>query len=237
VECLLKSNPSVGLAYAWSIDIDENDLPMNIVRDSTEQGEVCLKFVNKNFIGNASATVIRRDCFEKIGGYNTKFREQNAQGCEDLDLYLRIAEKYQFRVVPEFLIGYRQIIGSMSCNTHAMEKSRHLTLVDFQSRNPEIPPKSYQHSWGAFYAYLATRSNFSDDNWNAIIWSYKGIKAKATFFYNYKMLLLSILKLVFRPITSLIWPNYKSWIVFKRNLKATIFPNKQQSILMLNHKN
>jgi glycosyltransferase involved in cell wall biosynthesis len=231
LQCLLQSNPSVGLSYAWSIDIDEDDLPMS-TRDSTEEGEVCLKFVKRNFIGNASSTLIRRACFEKIGGYNTKLREQNAQGCEDFDLYLRIAEQYEFRVVPEFLIGYRQIIGSMSCNTYAMHKSRQLVLEDFQRRNPEIPTELYLDYWYRYYLYLASRSNFSDDHWNAIIWCYKGIKANPTFFYSYKMLLFSILKMIFRPLTSLIWPNYKSWFLFKRNLKARIFPNKQQSMMI-----
>lgn len=235
LKCLLKAEPSVGLAYAWSIDIDENDIPMNMLRAATEERKVCLKFANINFIGHASATLIRRECLENIGGYNTHFREQNAQGCEDFDLYLRIAEKYEFRVVPELLIGYRQVIGSMSCNSHAMEKSRQLALVDFQCRNPEIPTTSYKYSWSNFYAYLANRCNFSDQHWNAIIWSCKGIKFNPKFLYNYKGLLMSILKLIAKPLTSLIWPNYKSWFVFKRKIKGYIISNKYQSLVPNNN--
>ncbi|MDB9374431.1 glycosyltransferase family 2 protein [Nodularia sphaerocarpa] len=231
LQSLLKSEPSVGLVYAWSIYIDENDLPMNMILDSTEEGEVCLKFVNINFIGHASATLIRRECFEQIGGYNTQFREQNAQGCEDFDLYLRIAEKYEFRVVPEILIGYRQVFGSMSCNSLAMEKSRKLALVDFQCRNPEISPTTYTYSWTNFYAYLAYKSNVSDDHWNGMIWSWKGIKVDPKFWYNYKVLLFSIVKMIAKPVSSLIWPNYKSWFVFKRNIKRYMISNKQQSIM------
>lgn len=229
LQCMLEAELSVGLVYAWSIDIDEYDLPTGKNRISTEEGEVCLKLVKRNFIGHASATLIRRACFDNIGGYNTQFRSQNAQGCEDFDLYLRIAEKYKFRVVPEFLIGYRQVVGSMSCNSQAMEKSRHLALVDFQRRNPEIPTTSYKDSWINYYIYLANRSYFAGDHWQAIIWSLKGIKLQPKTRSNYKRLLLSFLKLVAQPVTSLIWSDQRAWLNFKKNFQKIIDFNKQQA--------
>ena len=46
-----------------------------------------------------------------------------AQGCEDWDLYLRIAEHFSIRVVPEYLVAYRQTSSSMSANAENMAAS------------------------------------------------------------------------------------------------------------------
>ncbi|MEG4962177.1 hypothetical protein QUA78_27505 [Microcoleus sp. K4-B3] len=73
--------------------------------NSTIKGEVYTALVYKYFIGNASSSLIRRVCFAKAGGYNCKLKLENAQGCEDWELHLRIVEHYQFKVVPKYLVG------------------------------------------------------------------------------------------------------------------------------------
>ncbi|MEG4172490.1 hypothetical protein QUA11_33720, partial [Microcoleus sp. S13_D1] len=109
-----------------------------------------------NTIGNLNATqlsssLIRRICFERVGGYNCQWKAENAQGCEDLELFLRIAEHYQFKVVPEFLVGYRQISSRMSCNYAAMAKSHSLIMADVRERHPEIPANIYPWYSSSFY--------------------------------------------------------------------------------------
>lgn len=86
-------------------------------------------------------------------------KAQNAQGCEDWELHLRIAEHYQFKVVPEFLVGYRQIPSSMSCNYAAMAKCQALIMADVRPRHPEIPASIDRWSNSNFYIYLAIKSN------------------------------------------------------------------------------
>jgi glycosyltransferase involved in cell wall biosynthesis len=218
VECMLASPESVGLVYAWSVDIDEQDVPTGGCRKSWEEGDVRLILATKNFVGHASATLIRRACFDQVGGYNTEFREHNAQGCEDFDLYLRISEKYQFRVVPELLIGYRQVMGSMSCNSQAMSKSREMVMLEFQRRNPEVPATVYKSAWINYYRYLAGKSNYAGDYWHTIIWSYEGMKLKPNNLFNYKRIIISLIKLILNPLKSLIWPNSESWLKFRKQI-------------------
>ena len=226
VQCMLEAGLSVGLVYAWSVYVDEQGLPTGGCKTSKEEGEVYISLVSGNFIGSASAPLIRRACFEQVGGYNSQLRAQNAQGCEDWDLYLRIAEHYQFRVVPEFLIGYRQVIGSMSCNYAAMAKSHQLTMADAQRRNPEIPAKIYRWSRSSYYLYLAHQSRRCGYHWSSLFWTYKALKLEPVILLNnqlYKPSLISLLKLIARPLTSLIWSNHISWLRFKRQLK----PNRR----------
>jgi len=105
VSCMLQAEPSVGLVYSWSVDIDEDELATGGFHASTIQGNVYTTLICHNFLGNASASLIRRDCLQAVGQYNCNLKEQNAQGCEDWELYLHIAERYQYQVVPEFNVA------------------------------------------------------------------------------------------------------------------------------------
>jgi len=176
IECLTKSEPTVGVVYSWSVDINEQDLLTGGFYNSTIAGEVYQALVYKYFIGNASSSLIRRACFEKIGGYNCQLKLENAQGCEDWELHLRIAQHYQFKVVPEYLVGYRQITSSMSCNFTAMAKSQSLIMADVQQRHPEIPSSIYRWSSSNFYIYLAVKSNRSGNHQSTLLWLYRAFK-------------------------------------------------------------
>jgi hypothetical protein len=60
---------------------------------------------------------------EEFGGFDTWLRSQGAEGCEDLLLQLRIAERYRFGEVTEYLVGYRRLPGNMSSNPDQMIRS------------------------------------------------------------------------------------------------------------------
>lgn len=177
VQCFLESEPSVGLVYSWSVDIDQDDLPTGIFRAAKIEGEVYITLVCHNFIGNASASMIRRDCLQQIGGYNSQLKEQAAQGCEDWDLYLRIAEVCQFRVVPDFLIGYRKITNSMSRDSTQMAKSHHLVMQAVRQRHPEIPTALYGFSSSSLYIYFAHQSHYFQDHKTTLFWLGQAIKS------------------------------------------------------------
>ena len=162
VHCMLKAGPSVGLVYAWSVVIDEHNLLTGDFCASPIEGEVFETLLSHNFLGNASVCLIRRNCINEVGYYSRKFSQQNAQGCEDWDLCLRIAERHQFRVVSEFLIGYRKTKNSMSRNYTAMANSHSLMLDGFRRERSEISPIIYQLSVVNFYLYLAHDSTWSD---------------------------------------------------------------------------
>lgn len=200
VQCMLNSESSVGLVYSWSLDIDREDLLTGGFYNSTIEGEVYKPLIYKYFIGNASSSLIRRVCLEKVGGYNCQLKAENAQGCEDWDLYLRIAEYYQFKVVPEFLVGYRQITSSMSSNCAEMAKSHALIMADIRQRHPEIVPSIYNWSSSKFYIYFASKNKQSKNYKSTLVWLYKALKADwlmTILHHNFYLLTIdSILKLI-----------------------------------------
>lgn len=177
VRCLLQAEPSVGLVYSWSIDINEEDKLTGDFRAANIEGDVFTTLLCHNFLGNASSTLIRRSCVEKIGGYNTQLKAQNAQGCEDWDFYLRIAEHYQFKVVPEFFIGYRKVANTMSGDYKKMAKSHELMLKEIQQKHSDISKGLYQLSKSSFYMYLARQSSIYDNHHQTLYWLSQALKA------------------------------------------------------------
>lgn len=71
---------------------------------------------------------MRRAVLQELGGFETSLRAVGAEGCEDLLLQLRIAARYQFGEIPEYLVGYRRRPGSMSSDTEQMLKSGMLAV-------------------------------------------------------------------------------------------------------------
>ena len=155
VFCLMEAGPSVGLTYTWSLDIDEEDRLTGEFRASRVEGDAYATLLTHNFIGNASASLIRRECLEKVGNYDAGFMQSNAQGCEDWDLYLRITRCYLIRVVPEFLVGYRRAKESMSTQYDKMARSQNYMLNLIRSQNDNIPNLLYKLSMLNLYLYFA----------------------------------------------------------------------------------
>ncbi len=177
VDCAIAGGANVGVVYSWSVYIDEADALLGGVRAFTIAGDVLLTLLCHNFIGNASASLIRRCCLESVGGYNSEFRAQSAQGCEDWDLYLRLAEDYAFGVVPEFLVGYRKLQTSMSQDYTAMAKSYCLVLESAKQRQPQLPDRLVRLSKGNFFMYLAFEADRVSDACNTLVWISRALRS------------------------------------------------------------
>lgn len=175
VRCMLHEGPSTGLVYVWSVHIDERGLLTGGSNASDIEGDVLVASIFSNFVGNASAPLIRRVCFDRVGGYDVRFFKQNAQGCEDSDLYIRIAVSYKYRVVKEFLCGYRKRIGSMSFNYRSMEKSYFVLMGDARQRYPDIPSFVCRWSRSRHYLYFSNQSQLRAHYWASILYLCKAV--------------------------------------------------------------
>lgn len=212
VNCALEGGSSVGMVYSWSIYIDETDAPLGGFRAFSITKNVFQTLVCHNFLGNASASLIRCSCLEKVGSYNTNLRTQNAQGCEDWDLYLRLAKYYQFQVVPEFLVGYRKSSSSLSRDYAAMAKSYCLVLNAVRQEHPEIPGFLFRLSIGNFFMYLAYECGRARDYKNTLLWMKRALQSD--------------------PITPLIRPSLYRLVfeIFWRSRSALSQPNLHKQL-------
>jgi glycosyltransferase involved in cell wall biosynthesis len=165
IAMMAESGPEVGLVYCWYAIIDAKGLVKGIAKP-THFGNVLSALCANNFIGNASSPLMRKDVILAAGGYSTQLRAVCAQGCEDWLLYLRIAEKHEFRVVEECLLGYRMVPGSMSRDGRQMLRSlRHVT-DEILERNPDQSQNLVNGDFN-LSAWLFRRAMSGTSLWNA----------------------------------------------------------------------
>lgn len=166
------------LAYSWFAVIDESDRLVAIPGDLPEyEGWAYAALLTGNFIGNASAPLMRRSLLVEIGGYDSSLRSMNAQGCEDWQLYLAMAERGEISLVRRFLVGYRQYTSSMSGNVWQMKRSYDLVLSQARKRHPELPRCLFRWSKGYLYQWLAGKcaigANYLDAVWLSLLSIYQ----------------------------------------------------------------
>jgi len=187
LRALLTADDTVSMVYSWSADIDEFDYLTGGVRISSYHGNIYPVLLYQNVIGNGSACMFRRSCLVELGGYNTNFLVYQAQGCEDWDIYLRLAKNYQVAVVPEILVGYRQVVGSMSSQAVAMEKSRQLTLQPIREQYPLVYEKINRWTASARQIYEAKqyfKVHKMSEAWHSCYWAIRNDCAVIFTTYN-----------------------------------------------------
>lgn len=128
---LLRRRPTAGLVHAYQHFIDDTGRIIGSAERSA-QGYVFDELLNGNIVtGSASIAVVRRDALDRVG----TFREDLTAG-EDWEMWLRIAEFYEFDCVPEHLAAIRQWHGSMQQDAlrmaNAFSQLHTIVMADFE---------------------------------------------------------------------------------------------------------
>lgn len=133
---LEQSGKETALVYSPFRRINAEGMVIDSSRNHRVDGWVINRHFFVNPIGNGSSILIRRQVLQEVGGYSSVLRECGAQGCEDLLLQLRVALRYRYATVPEYLVGYRQIPGNMSSDEERMLRSTLLALNMVLAESP-----------------------------------------------------------------------------------------------------
>lgn len=221
VQRMRETGPSTGFVYSWWAGLDETGEIVGAAGRPKLEGRVYEALIHRNFIGNASVPLFRRSCVERVGGYNTTLKARGGQGCEDWDLTLRIAEKYDVHLVPAYLSGYRAVTDSMSESTSSMARSFDLIMEAIERKHPEIPSELFQWSRANFSRYLAAQSYSTGNFEKTLDWLRKVLRrdpAAILSSWVVKTALKSAVRHLASPATSLIWETHQEWINFKRTI-------------------
>ena len=218
VECMMRGGEEVGLVYSWWISIDEDNRVLTPGAHWDAQGDVLEALLFCNFIGNASVPLFRRAALDQVGGYNCDLRAQNAQGCEDWDISLRIAEHFKVGCVPAYGCCYRDVTGSMAKNCHAMAKSHEIVVNDLQRRQPHIAPEIFHWSRGLLLFWLTGLSYSAGRYSKALLWSWHLLRADpiaAASPWVLQTILRSLLWTLARPVTRWLWRDRGEYVRYK----------------------
>ena len=205
---------SVGMVYAWTVDVDEDGAIQGAPPPEILEGDILWPLLVVNVIGCASVPLIRRSALQEVGYYDERLRA-HGQGCEDWDLYLRIAERFDIGVTPEYLIRYYRAASTMSRNGAGMAGSYEAVISALQVRQPDLPDKLFGWSAGNFYAYLA---NMSYTDWKfgqTLRWLGRSVRADPVQLLSrgmWRMGVRSGVALIAAPLLQRVWPSREAWV-------------------------
>jgi glycosyltransferase involved in cell wall biosynthesis len=173
VRRLLEAGDATGFVYCWWAWIDGCSAILDRSPRWMVEGEAFEALVQINFTGNASVPLFRKRCVVEAGGYDPTLAAAGAGGCEDWELVLRIASRYHVAVVPEILLGYRRLPGSMSTACNTMWRSKELVIQQMQQLRPDIGSRVWKVSNRQFALYLAGLSFWSGRMFEAFRWAFR----------------------------------------------------------------
>lgn len=153
---LCSSPADVGVAYCWSVGINEEDAV--IIHDwahGTDEGNVLYAMIVNSLPGSGSSPLIRRSCFDNAGGY-----PEDVPNADEWQLYIALAGICGFVLVPKHLVGYRFRRGQISSNVEGMASSLARTTRWIAARWADTPPsvlRRRDYVVNCYLAFLSTR--------------------------------------------------------------------------------
>ena len=153
----------LGFTYCWSKKINHKGVVTSLSPPSEVAGNVLNLLVFRNFLHNASVPLFRSSALQKVGGYVTRAEQKGGQGCEDWEITVRIAEKFKVGVVPQYLVGYREMITGMSSDGKGMVRSYEHMIGAILERNSPVPNKAVRWSSSYFHLYIARKCHLVGD--------------------------------------------------------------------------
>lgn len=172
IRCLEEKGSDFGFVYCWWVSINQEGQLLDHSPRWDVEGQVLEKLVEVNFVGSASVPLFRSSVLGAEGhGYDTRYRDLNAQGCEDWDLLFRMAQHHKVAYVPETLVAYRRSSGSMSSSCKNMWWSGGLALSELAARQPNVPYQAIRNGQSQLALHLAGVSFWSRRYLEACIWA------------------------------------------------------------------
>ncbi|MEM9772824.1 MAG: glycosyltransferase family 2 protein [Cyanobacteria bacterium P01_D01_bin.73] len=147
----LMENPNAAVAYSWTDYVDDDGIKLHRGSYVALSGRVLAALVVVNFLENGSNPLVRREAIAQVGNFTPELVPS-----EDWDLWLRLAEQFEFVAVPEVQILYRVSLTSQSANVRRLERSCMACLNRAFDRNIddlEVQANRRQ-SFGNIYKYL-----------------------------------------------------------------------------------
>jgi len=128
----LQQYPEAGVAYSWTYFFHEKDKILIPGVPVSYEGNVIENLLLGNFLDNGSNPLIRKAAIESVGEFDPAFPHY-----ADWDYYLRLAEKWNFVLVPKYQILYRQSSSSMSSKVDSIKADGLIMLEKAFTRVPQ----------------------------------------------------------------------------------------------------
>lgn len=145
----LQTHPNAAVAYSWVDFIDESGNFLHSGSHLSITGNAYAHLLLSNLLENGSNPLIQTHAFLDIGGF-----DPSLPPTEDWDLYLRLAEKYEFAVVPRPQILYRVSATTASSRVLKLEQQCRQVIEAAFARSPNSLQYLKRYSLSNLYKYL-----------------------------------------------------------------------------------
>ena len=187
----LDDNPTVGLVATWMILTDKQGNPGVEVKIDFEQGNIRKELIEISLIPCGSIPMVRRVCFDKVGLFDPTLRFG-----EDWEMWTRIAADYDFGLIKETLVYYRQHSTNSSKNSQQILPDFDRLIEKMFDSVPQELLAIKAKTYGRMNLYIAWKSLENEDYKGARDFSNQAIKYYPQLQYTKNYLRLKLLTLV-----------------------------------------
>ncbi len=150
---LLQHNQKAAVAYSWTDHIDEHGNFLKPASYTSCSGNIYERLLIGNFLSCGSNTLIRAEALKQVGGF-----DESLKAAEDWDMWLRLALRYEFVVVPRPQVLYRVSPYSMSANISKMETASLQVIEKAYLQAPEFLQRHKKETLGFLYKFLMSKA-------------------------------------------------------------------------------
>ncbi len=201
----LDNNPTVGLVATWVILTDEQGNLGAEVKIDFKQGNIRKELIEINAIPCGSIPMVRRNCFDKVGLFDPTLRFG-----EDWELWARVAADYDFGLIKELLVYYRQHSKNSSKNSQEILPDFDRLIEKMYSSVPKelLPIKN--KTYGRMNLYIAWKSLENKDYKGARDFCNRATKYYPQLQYTKNYLRLKMLILVKSKLNTDVYRRFKN---------------------------
>ncbi|MBD2204051.1 glycosyltransferase [Calothrix sp. FACHB-1219] len=148
----LQQNSDCKVAYSWSDYIDDNGKFLVSGRHFIANGDVYEQLLLNNFLENGSNPLICKEAIAELGGF-----DESLSAAQDWDMWLKLANKFNFVCVPSVQILYRVSANSVSSNLVRQEKAC-LQVIERAYKARTFDKKTWHRASANLYKYLTCKA-------------------------------------------------------------------------------
>lgn len=172
---IMDADPKAGLVHANILRVDGDLKPIGVPDRSGEKlaGRIWREIYVRRAHISCPTALFRRSCLEETGLFDTAL---SRLGCEDRDLWFRIARGFEVAYIPRVLAHYRVTAASMSRNPEKMLRAR-MHVLDKYDDGTAAFRAMRREGFAAVCEEMAAQCRAAGNRAEARSWTWKGFRS------------------------------------------------------------
>lgn len=158
---LMEQDPTIGISFSDSRYMLEDGTLTPHLLQADKLHPSFHDMIRRNHVGNGSAPVIRRICFEQAGRFNEMLKS-----CEDYEMWCRILWLTDYRIdgINEPLTLYRIRDTSLSFNFGKFLANADLAMAALRSQMKNVPDRVFRAGHAEHYRIAAWKAGSTEQD-------------------------------------------------------------------------